>query len=61
MWPMLEMCGGRFAYIPEPLYFYNRENELSEFRTSVPLVLETEKIIRQKKRYESIDTLDCDQ
>ena len=58
MWPMLEMCCGKFAYIPEPLYFYNRENELSEFRTSVPLVLETEKMIRKKRRYEPIDCLD---
>jgi len=57
MWPMLEMCGERFKFIPDPLYVYNENNENSEFRTSVPLILETEDMIRNRKPYEIISNL----
>lgn len=28
--PILEMCGNKIAYIPEPLYFYNDNNPLND-------------------------------
>tara|TARA_R110000824_G_scaffold329468_6_gene516242 strand:+ start:2309 stop:3019 length:711 start_codon:yes stop_codon:yes gene_type:complete len=57
MWPMLEMSGEKFIHIEEPLYVYNEGNEMSEYRTSVPLILESEKMVRNRKPYERLKSL----
>lgn len=65
MFPMIEMCGERFEYIPEELYVHNRSNEMSE--TKVDLLNEgqpghirqyaTGDRIRLNERYQRLETL----
>ena len=57
MWPMLEMCGDRFKFIPEELYLYNAYNPDSEFRACRDEVKEYERFLRSKNPYQRIDTL----
>lgn len=54
MFPMLEMSGGKFTNIKEPLYVYNIANPLNDNKVDVNLQLETDKQIRQKIRYNFI-------
>ena len=58
MWPMLEMCGDRFEFIPEPLYVYNEGNQNSVNRgDNAPEQLRNEKILRSKTPYERLESL----
>jgi len=51
MFPMAEMCGGRFKYLDEVFYVYNHENPLQEHRLDEPLQLEIDAFIRRKTPY----------
>lgn len=51
MFPMLEMCGNRFAYISDILYVYNISNPINDYKVNRDFQLSLEKIIRQKKKY----------
>lgn len=51
MFPMLEMCGDRFAYIPEILYVYNIASPINDYKINRQLQLSLEQIIRRKKKY----------
>lgn len=54
MIPMLEMSGGKFAYIPNILYMYNRINPLSDDVINSNDQIRIDKFIRQKKKYEKL-------
>ena len=58
MWPMLEMSGGKFEFIPEPLYVYNLENQNSVNQgDKAPEQIKNEKIMRGRTPYESLEAL----
>lgn len=58
MWPILEMSGKKhFRVINEVLYVYNRSNPLSDDRAFRRDQLETERVIRNMKPYEPLETL----
>lgn len=58
MWPMLEMCGERFEFIPEPLYIYNEGNQNSVNQSGrASEQLENEKNMRSKTPYQRLETL----
>jgi glycosyltransferase involved in cell wall biosynthesis len=54
MFPMLEMANGRFDFINEVLYIYNKTNELSEDKQDIKGQQEIEKFIRNKPKYNPI-------
>lgn len=54
---MLELCGERFCFIPEPLYVWNRGNILSEMYHHVEEQLECSRIIAEKTPCTRIDSL----
>ena len=54
---MLELCGERFEYIPEPLYVYNRENMLSDGTIDSSLQLQCEKEAREKTPCSRLESL----
>lgn len=39
MTPMLEMCGGRFRFIDRPLYVYNNENPICDYKVESSTVI----------------------
>lgn len=51
MFPMLEMSGGRGRFIAEPLYVYNTDNPIQDWKTNIKLQQGTEMIIRKKPPY----------
>ncbi len=53
MFPMLEMAGPLAVHIEKMLYSYNRQNPLNDDKVNHRLQLETESLIRKKKKYES--------
>lgn len=53
MYPLLEMAGNKIRYISSILYVYNIENGHNDFKNKYQEQLETEKIIRVKKKYNS--------
>jgi glycosyltransferase involved in cell wall biosynthesis len=55
MYPMLEMSGGRFQFIKDVLYVYNRasENSIDRLRRGVQVGTETK--IRSRKPYSPLD------
>ena len=57
MWPMLEMSGDRFVFIPEPLYVYNEQNENSDFRKVPHEQLRIEKLLKERQPYEKLNSL----
>ena len=54
MFPMLEMAGERFKFIPEVLYIYNNENPLADHRKSMKLQNDLSDYIRNLSQYERI-------
>ncbi|MCX5925218.1 MAG: glycosyltransferase family 2 protein [Candidatus Dependentiae bacterium] len=54
MYPMLEMCGGRFKFIPEILYIYNRLNQINDDKINRPLQLSINIYLLKKQRYTSL-------
>ena len=55
MLPMLEMSGGRFAFIPEVLYQYNVINPLNDCKVNLRLQEYLDKFIRSKPRYQRLE------
>ena len=58
MFPMLEMSGGKFAFIQEPLYIYNRNNPLNDFRCHELEQIQIDYFIRSKPAYAPIKRLE---
>jgi hypothetical protein len=54
MFPMLEMCGDRFMYIPDILYIYNTTNPINDFKVDKQLQLKLEFFIRRKNKYQKL-------
>lgn len=54
MFPMLEMAGKHARHIPEILYIYNQANVINDYKVRLPLVLQMDKFIRGKKKYEPL-------
>ena len=54
MFPMAEMAGPRFRFIPEVLYIYNDANPISDFRVRLAEQQAADKLIRSLPRYSSI-------
>jgi len=54
MFPMLEMSGGRFKFIAEVLYLYNRANPINDDKKNKARQLFFDKFLRKKTRYNSL-------
>jgi len=52
MFPMLEMSGPLAVHVDKILYSYNRQNPLNDDKVDHRLQLLTEKLIREKSKYE---------
>lgn len=57
MFPMLEMAGERFKFIPEVLYIYNNQNPLADHRKSMKVQNDLSDHIRNLKPYERFTSL----
>lgn len=51
MFPMLEMCGERFKFIPDNLYVYNIATPISDSKKNERFQLQLDAFIRNKPRY----------
>ena len=56
-YPMLEMAGGRYKFIQEPLYVYNETNPNSDFRVHSEEQLNVESIIKDRTAYDKLESL----
>lgn len=56
MFPMLEMCGDRFKYIPEILYTYNVSNPINDSRKNGKLQGKLDALIRKKEKYQRLQS-----
>lgn len=54
MIPMLEMSGGKFTYIPNILYVYNRWNPISDDVINSQNQMRVDRLIRTKKSYKKL-------
>ena len=54
MFPMIEMAGERHQFIPDIMYVYNEENNISDHYVSRQLQAHLAQIIRQKNRYKRL-------
>jgi len=57
MFPMLEMAGERFKFIPEILYIYNNQNPLGDFRKPMKLQNDISAYIRNLTPYDKLTSL----
>jgi glycosyltransferase involved in cell wall biosynthesis len=57
MWPMLEMSGERFKYIPDGMYVYNEANEYSDWVKVPHEQLRIEAALRKQPPYQRLETL----
>ena len=57
MWPMLEMSGERFEFIPKGMYVYNEQNENSDWQKVPHEQLRVEKIMRSRLPYQRLENL----
>jgi glycosyltransferase involved in cell wall biosynthesis len=55
MWPMLEMSGNRFQFIPEPLYVYNEGNENSDFRKVPNEQIRIQEMLRSRPPFQRLE------
>lgn len=55
MIPMLEMAAGRFAYIPNILYVYNRWNPISDDVINTSDQGRVDRLVRTRQRYKKYD------
>ncbi|MGE0009779.1 MAG: glycosyltransferase family 2 protein [Candidatus Babeliales bacterium] len=53
--PMLEMCGDKFAFIPDILYIYNRENPFLTAKLTNHLIKPASQDIRSRPQYPQIN------
>lgn len=56
MFPMLEMTGGRFKFIPDVLLEYNSENPINDHKVAKNLQRKFDLIIRARTVYQTIST-----
>ncbi len=56
MFPMLEMSGGHFKFIPDILYIYNNNNPINDDKLNAYLQEAYDRLIRTKKPYARIST-----
>jgi glycosyltransferase involved in cell wall biosynthesis len=54
MFPMAEMAGPRYRFVPEVLYVYNDDNPISDFRVRLDDQRETDELIRALPRYKQL-------
>ena len=54
MMPMLEMTGGKFTYIPNILYVYNRWNPISDDVINSQNQMRVDQLIRTKNPYQKL-------
>jgi glycosyltransferase involved in cell wall biosynthesis len=54
MFPMLEMAGGRFAFIDQILYIHNQANPLNDFKVNSKQQVYFERHIRNLPRYQPL-------
>jgi hypothetical protein len=54
MIPMLEMAAGRFVYIPNVLYVYNRWNPISDDVINSPEQGRVDRLIRTRNKYKPL-------
>ncbi len=60
MLPLLEMSGGRFKYIEDILYIYNRDNPYNDGKIiDILLPAETANIIRLRNPYQPLEDIIC--
>lgn len=62
MAPLIEMTGGKFAYIPDILYFYNTANQISDYNVDSELQCKLNDIIMNMPPYKPVsweDILDA--
>lgn len=57
MFPMIEMSGGRFKFIPEVLYVYNCSNPINDHKVNRQRQYSLERFIMEKPKYEPIDDI----
>lgn len=57
MFPMLEMSGNRAEYIPDIMYFYNRDNPLNEDKVNHDLQLGEEAEMRSRESYDLLENI----
>ncbi len=55
MFPMLELSGGRFMFIPDILYTYNIDTPLNDFKTNLELQIFLDNYIRSLPKYSRIN------
>jgi hypothetical protein len=55
MFPMLEMTGGKFMFIPDILYVYNYDTPLNDYKNYREYQIEIEKYIRSLTPYNRLD------
>jgi len=58
MYPMLEMCGNHFMFIPDVLYVYNCDNASNDFKTKLLLQIACSKQIACKVKYQPLSRND---
>jgi hypothetical protein len=54
MYPMLEMSGGKWKFMPDILYVYNIANPLNENKVDIPAIYRVENEVRGKQKYEVV-------
>ena len=54
MFPMLEMSGGNWKFMSDPLYVYNVQNPLNENKVDVPAIYRVDNEVRNKEKYKAI-------
>ncbi len=56
MFPMLEMCAGRWKFISDVLYVYNEGNPLNDFKINVISQIHNNKVICSRPKYERLES-----
>lgn len=54
MYPMLEMSGGKFMFIPDTLYIYNIDNPINDSKVNLELQDRLDKYIKHLPKYSQI-------
>ena len=55
MYPMVEMCGSRHAFISEPTYIYNMSNPINDNKVNAELQRTLDRYIRAQTPYERLE------
>lgn len=57
MFPMFELSGGRFKFIPDILYVYNLQTPMNDHKVNRALQIKLEKTIRARSSYQPLNTV----